>query len=76
MFISPTNYNIYINQFSLTEYQKYLNFGNVERCMSSDIFEAAATATNSTCVTVWLRWRFLSDCDSLTINNYQEYSLS
>jgi len=59
--------------FSVHEYQKYLNFGNVERCMSSDIFEAAATAINSTYLTVWLRRRFLSDCDSLTTNNYQEF---
>src|SRR6218665_4141159 len=43
-----------------------LNFGNVARCMFSDIFKAAATATNSTRVTVWLRRRFLSDCDCLT----------
>jgi len=34
--------------------------------MSSDIFEAAATAINSTCLTLWLRRRFLSDCDCLT----------
>src|SRR6218665_1905807 len=52
--------------FSVHEYQKYLNFGNVERCMFSDIFEAAATATSSTYLTVWLRRRFLSDCPTAT----------
>jgi len=31
--------------FSVYAYQTYLNFGNVARCMFSDIFEFAATAT-------------------------------
>ena len=60
------HYRLSSKQFSVHEYKKYLNFGNVERCMSSEIFEAAETATNSTYLTVWLPRRFLSDCLTAT----------